>query len=365
MTPDSNNAIPGQQIVKKLWARKTLFLKVWVITFALSVAYIVPQPRIYSASTLLAPEMSGSDQAGGLSALASSFGFNLGDGASMDAIYPTLYPDFISSNTFIVSLFDIKVETIDGAVSTDLYTYLLKHQKRTFYMKPIYWMKRQFRNWVDAKRTSGNNGTGGETDINPSFLTEQQFNVAEVLKGNIVCNVDPLTNVISIKVNAQDPLVAASLADSICLRLQTAISDYRTSKSRVDVEHYTRLADEARRNYVATLKTYGDFCDSHKNITQQGTMSERDKLEMEMSMALNKYQAMTTQLENANAKLQEVTPVFTTLQNASVPLRPSAPKRVLFCLAMLILATIVTTCKILKQEMYSTIVFFSSRKPEA
>lgn len=362
MTTSNSNTVPGHQIAKKLWARKALFLKVWVITFALSVAYIVPQPRVYSAATMLAPEMGGAEQAGGLSALASSFGFNLGGGASVDAIYPTLYPDLISSNTFIVSLFDIQVETIDGAVKTDLYTYLLKHQKSTFYKKPYFWAKRKLRNWVDAKRTPGNGG--GDGGINPSFLTEQQFNVAEILKGNIICNVDPLTNVISLRVNAQDPLVAASLADSICMRLQRTITDYRTSKSRVDVEHYAKLVDSSRADYLQALKAYGAFCDSHRNLTQQAVLSERDKLEMELSMALNKYQAMNTQLENANAKLQEATPAFTTLQNASVPLRPSAPKRVFFCLAMLILATLVTTGKLLKDDIYSTIVFFSNKKQE-
>lgn len=362
MTTNSSNTIPRQQIIRKLWAHKSLFLKVWIITFILSVAYIFPQPRIYTASTMLAPEMGSGDQTGGLSSLAASFGFNLGDGASVDAIYPTLYPDFISSNNFIVSLFDVEVETIDGAIKTDLYNYLLKHQKTTFYMKPVFWVKRKFKNLVDAKRISGN--SNGEEGINPSFLTEQQFNIVEMLKGSIVCNVDQLTNVISIKVNSQDPLVAASLADSICMRLQTAITSYRTNKARVDVEHYTQLVEESRQNYIATLKSYSDFCDRHINITQQGTLSERDKLEMEMSMALSKYQAMTTQLEAANAKLQEAIPAFTTLQNATVPLRPSAPKRMFFCMAMLILATIITTCKILKNEMFSTIVFFSNKAKE-
>lgn len=360
MTTNSSNTIPRQQIIRKLWAHKSLFLKVWIITFILSVAYIFPQPRIYTASTMLAPEMGSGDQAGGLSALASSFGVNLGNGSNIDAIYPTLYPDLVSSTTFLVSLFDIQVENIDGTIKTDLYTYLLKHQKIAFYKKPYIWAKRTIKNWIkSSSSTSRNRGSGD--GVNPSFLTEAQFNIAEALKGNIICTVDPLTDVISMKVNAQDPLVAASLADSICMRLQTAIIGYRTSKSRVDVEYYTKLAEESRQSYVTALREYSDFCDRHRNITQQATLSERDRLEMEMSMALSKYQTMAAQLENAKAKLQEATPAFTTLQNASVPLRPSAPKRMFFCMAMLILATAITTGYILRKGMYSTIVFFSNK----
>ena len=354
-----NKTIPAKNIFNKLWAKKFLFLKVWVITFILSVAYIVPQPRTYSASVLLAPEMASGDEMGGLSAIASSFGFNLGGGSSVDAIYPTLYPDLLSSNDFIVSLFDVQIKTIDGEIQTDLYTYMLKHQKRTFYKKPFYWAKRQIRNLIDKKRTGGG-GEGGK--VNASFLTEQQFNIVELLKSDIICNVDQLTSVISIKVNAQDPLVAANLADSLCARLQKFITGYRTSKARVDVEHYEALVKDAQESYEKAQKEFSDFCDSHKNMTSQAVLSKRDKLEIESSMALSKYQAMSAQAENAKHKLQEKTPAFTTLQNASVPLRPSAPKRVFFCLGMLILATIVTSCRIFKTELYSTIVFFSNKK---
>ena len=354
-----NKTIPAKNIFNKLWAKKFLFLKVWVITFILSVAYIAPQPRTYSASVLLAPEMASGDEMGGLSAIASSFGFNLGGGSSVDAIYPTLYPDLLSSNDFIVSLFDVQVKTIDGEIQTDLYTYMLKHQKRTFYKKPFYWAKRQFKNLIDKQRTGGG-ADGGKIDA--SFLTEEQFNIVENLKSNIICNVDQLTSVISIKVNAQDPLVAANLADSVCARLQKFITNYRTSKARVDVEHYDALVKDAQDSYEKAQKEFSDFCDRHKNMTSQAVLSERDRLEIESSMALSKYQATSAQAENARQKLQEKTPAFTTLQNASVPLRPSAPKRVFFCLGMLLLATIITSFKILKSELYSTIVFFSNKK---
>lgn len=354
-----NKIIPAKNIFNKLRAKKFLFLKVWIITFILSVAYIVPQPRTYSASTLLAPEMASGDEMGGLSAIASSFGFNLGEGGSVDAIYPTLYPDLLSSNDFIVSLFDVQVKTIDGEIQTDLYTYMLKHQKKSFYMKPIYWVKSQFKNLFDKQRTGGG---GEEGRVNASFLTEQQFNIVENLKGNIICNVDQLTSVISIKVNAQDPLVAANLADSVCARLQNFITEYRTSKARIDLEHYETLVRDAQKDFEKAQLEYSNFCDSHRNMTSQAVMSERDKLEVECSIALNKYQATSAQAENAKQKLQEKTPAFTTLQNASVPLRPSAPKRMFFCLGMLILATIITSCKILKTELYSTIVFFSNKK---
>lgn len=356
----NNNTIPGRDIVTKLLAKKYLYLKVWVITFIISVAYILPQPRTYTANTLLAPEMGNTDNAGGLSAIASSFGFNLGGMSSVDAIYPTLYPELVSSNDFIVDLLDIQIRTIDGEIKTDLYTYLLNHQKTSIYRKPIIWCKRKLKEIFADKNSFAGKGNA----IDPSHLTEQQFNIVEGLKSNLICTVDPITNVISLKVNSQDPLVAANLADSVCYRLKKFITEYRTSKARVDVEYYEQLADSAYTKYLEALNEFGSFCDSHKNITRQSVISERDNLERELSMALSIYQTMITQVEKNKTKLQENTPVFTTLQNASVPLRPTAPKRMLFCIGMLILATIITTIKVLKNELYSTIIFFSPKKHE-
>lgn len=355
-----NKTVPAKSIFNKLWAKKFLFLKVWVITFILSAAYIVPQPRTYTANTLLAPEAGNSDNVGGLSSIASAFGFNLGDATSVDAIYPTLYPELISSNDFIVDLLGIQIQTLDGQIKTDLYTYLVKHQKSAFYKKPIIWAKRKIKNMFADKQWQANEGA-----IDPSRLTEQQFNIVEGLKSSIICTVDPLTNVISLKVNAQDPLVAANLTDSVCDRIKDFITKYRTSKARVDVKYYKKLAQEAYANYQKVQEEYSMFCDTHKNITQQATLSKRDDLEREVSMSLSIYQAMISQLEKHKTKLQEDTPVFTTLQRASVPLRPSAPKRIFFCLGMLMLATIITSAKILKDELYKTITFFSSKSKYA
>lgn len=352
----NNNTIPGKNIITKLWSKKYLFLKVWILTFIISAAYIVPQPRTYTASTLLAPEAGNTDNAGGLSSIASAFGFNLGGMSSADAIYPTLYPELISSNDFIVDLLGVHIQTLDGEISTDLYTYLLKHQKSSIYKQPFIWLKRQIKDMLADKNQQGEGNR-----IDPSRLTEQQFYIVEGLKSNIICTVDPLTNVISLKVNAQDPLVAANLSDSVCERLKNFITSYRTSKARVDVDYYEKLAQEAEANYKKAQDEYSAFCDTHKNITQQATISKRDDLEREASMALSIYQAMITQVEKHKTKLQEDTPVFTTLQSASVPLKPSAPKRVFFCLGMLMLATIITSARILKDELYNTIVFFSAK----
>ena len=91
-----------KKVFQALWKRKGLFFKVWIVTFILSCIWILPQPRYYTCEVKLAPEMNGEDIGGGLTSIASSFGFNIGGIGGQDAIYPELYPDLFESPEFVV-----------------------------------------------------------------------------------------------------------------------------------------------------------------------------------------------------------------------------------------------------------------------
>ena len=106
---EQKKIIDLSKIFKLLWSKKKSFFIVWIVTFILSCIWIFPQPRYYQAEVSLAPETTGED-VGGLAGIASSFGINMG-GAGTDAIYPTLYPDLMESNDFIVGLMPIQITT--------------------------------------------------------------------------------------------------------------------------------------------------------------------------------------------------------------------------------------------------------------
>lgn len=341
----SPDIIDLREIFLKIWARKRLFLKVWIVTFIAAVAWIFPQPRTYDTSVKLAPETNGDVAGGSLGGLASSFGINLDNMINNDAIYPLLYPDVVSSNDFIVGLLDIPVKTIDGQVETDFLTYMLKYQKMSFWMYPIHWLKKALEalKSADERRPVGVTGK-----IDPYRLSPKEERLVEGLRNSINCTVDKKTEVITINVVAQDPQVCAIICDSVRVRLQEFIISYRTSKARNDVDYYTRMAGETYEDYQRALAAYGQFCDTHRNVSLQTIQSRRDELENTMQMKLNTYNVISTQLDAAKAKVQERTPAFTILQNVTVPSKPSGPKRMIFVIAMLFLATLGTA-------LYSTL----------
>ena len=346
-TETSNDYIDLREVWQRLVGHKKLFLKVWVVTFVLACIWILPVPRTYVSECMLAPETDAPNAGGALSSLASSFGINMSAMNSSDAFYPMLYPDIMSTNDFIVGLLDIPVTTADGELHTDYYTYMTKHQQKTFYKLPFTWAKKQLRRLFSEKKNPG----GGDGAINPRYLSEEQDQLVKGLQELIQCSVDKKTEVITITVIDQDPLIAATMADSVRVRLQNFITSYRTNKARIDMVHYSQLVADAKAAYEASVVAYSSYADSHRNASLTSVTSRQEELSNEMQVRFNTYNVMNTQLEAAKAKVQERTPAFTVLQAASVPVKPAKPKRMIFVAAMLFLATLGTAAHLFWQDV--------------
>lgn len=332
-------------IMKKLWEKKKLFYKTIPVAFVLSCAWILPQPRYYTSEVTLAPEMESIGGGGALGEIASSFGLNVGGTQSTDAIYPMLYPDLLSSSNFIVALFDVKVTTDDNELSTDYYTYLLNHQKKNIYTAPIRWVKRTIKDMLkDPSKVDK------DAKADPFRLSEEQTNIVEMVRNNISVAYDNKTSVISIEVKDQDPLICATLVDSISQRLQSFITEYRTKKARNDFNYYKKLVAEAKADYEKSLVAYSSYSDSHANAIWAETQVKKDNLSRDYQQKYNTYNMLYGQMEAAMAKVQDCTPVFAVIQGASVPVKPAGPKRMLFVLAMMILAGFGTASYIIYKD---------------
>lgn len=343
-----------RDIFRKILSRKALYIKTVCITFILACVWIVPQPRYYSTEVTLAPEMENIAGGGGLMDIASTFGFDLGGGNVSDAIYPTLYPDLLESSGFIVKLFGINVKNIDGDIDTDYYTYLHKHQKSNIYTRPFRWAMAEIKKMMPKKSrpviASGGEG-GEEAGPNPFCLSEEQTAIVALIRNNIKCDVDIKTNVITISVTDQDPLICACITDSVRVLLQDYITQYRTNKARIDVEYYEKLASEAKTAYDESSRRYSDFIDANVNMTRPSLNTKRTEMQEEMQLLYNSYTTFKTQYQAALAKLQERTPSFTVIQCASVPIKAGKPKRMFFVLGMMFLAVMGTTLYLFKDAI--------------
>lgn len=333
-------------ICKRATRRWRLYVVVSAVVAVVACAIILPIPRGYTSRVVIAPEIGNMLDAGGLSSIASQFGVNLGNTANGDAIYPELYPELLKSNDFLVNITDCRVQTSDGGIDTTYYAYLDKHQKRNPLLAPIAWVRRMFK-----KKNAAADGK-----INLFRLTRRQSDVLTTISDNITCASDLKTGLLTIVVKDQDPLVAATIATVTCQKLQEFITRYRTKKATGDMLYYQKLAAEAKGSYERSRRRYAGYSDSNRDAVLTSFTSKKNELDNEMQLRAQTYSMVSTQLQNARAKIQERTPAFTVVRSASVPLKPDSPKRVAFVAIMVVLGWIITTiyvCRDLFAELLS------------
>lgn len=324
-------------IVKRLWQHKKKYCYVLPATLVVTYLLMVCLPRYYSCTVKLAPETP-SDTHIGVGSLASSFGLGstLAKMASNDAIYAELYPEVICSKDFIAELMTVDVVTSKGDTKCNFYVYMRDKQKAPWWTVVIETIK----SWVKPGEPDTHNG---KEKLSVFRLSELQDNLFNAVKGNVKCAYDKKTEVVSITVKDQDPLVCATIADAACRKLQEFIVAYRTNKARIDQGYYKRLCAESKSEYEKARRNYAAYADSHHKAVMMGNRTKEEMLESEMLQQKTTYTAMITQLQLAEAKLQEATPAFTVIESASVPIKPAGPKRMIISIAMMMLAFFVLT----------------------
>lgn len=345
MTSNNTTEVIDLRIIaRKILTEKRLFYKTLPAAFVLSCALILCVPRYYVTDTSMAPEVGGTGMEGTLGSIASSFGFDLSDMQTSDAISPLLYPDLMDDNGFVAGLFDVKVKSQDGDIATTYYDYISKHQKTAWWNIPISWVRELF----SDKSAVANKGN---KQFNPYSLSKRQDDVIQAMRGNITISVDKKTAVITISVKAQDALICKTMADSIREHLQNFITTYRTNKSRIDMIYYEKLVAEAKNDYENARRLYGKYADANTNVTLESFRLKINDLENDMQLKYNTYSTLNTQLQAAKAKVQERTPAFTTIKGASVPIKPAGPKRMLFVLGMMVLTFFCTSLYAVKDDI--------------
>lgn len=338
-----NNKVNYKLVFYEIKNRRKLYFIILPIVFALSCLYIICIPRIYHSEAVIIPEAEGSASGGtsALSSLASTIGLGLGTMQSTDAITPLLYPEVLNDNGFVSKLFKVKVNSKDGAIKTDYYTYIKKYQKSPWWDLVFGWLRSKFSN-------KQNHLISTNSKYDPYNLSKDETDIVEAMKNNIGFTVDKKTGAITISAKAQDPYICKILVDSVRQHLQAFIIKYRTSKAENDVLYYEKLTREAKDAYERSRQRYGTFADSNTDVILESFHAKQNDLENEMQLKYNAYSTLSNQLQIAKAKLQERTPVFTLIKGAVVPTKPDSPKRMKFVLIMTFMAFLATSIYVLR-----------------
>lgn len=341
---DEEQEIDLLELAMKLWRQKKK-IALWCLigaVFGLVVAFSIP--REYTTDVKLAPEAGGGQKiSGSLGAMAAMVGIGGGTQSGADAVNPTLYPDVVSSVPFLVGLFDVPVEDIDGDKKVTLRTYV-EDDLRAPWWSAV--MGAPFK-LIGLLRGGGDDEADPNKKTDTFKLTNEENAVVAALRARISASVDTKTSVITISVMMQDPLVSAQLADTVVSRLQEYITDYRTNKARKDLEYAELLNQEAQDNYYKAQQKYADYLDRNQGLILHSAQTTRERLQNEATLAFNLYNQTAQQVQVAKAKVQEQTPVYATVSPATVPIKPTSPRKPLILVGFVFLAFVACSAWIL------------------
>lgn len=349
---ERKNTIDLSELVARLLSRKK-FILIWCaasIVAGLVVAFSIPKE--YKSGAKLAPEYTNRSSVASLSALVGMASSGLGTSSTRDAVYPELYPDIMESIPFLTGLFDVPV-TVEGEQTT-LFDYMLNHQKKPWWSTVL---NLPFRGlgWVI--------GLFHETEEIPDDapldtfrLNKKQTYVASCLKKRLSVVVDKKTYVVKVSVMMQNPVIAADVACKVLDELRDYITEYRTEKSRQNLAYTQTLYDAAQADYFAKQRAYARYVDSHQDLSGLSASTESERLRGEMNLSYDLYTRMAQQLQAANAKVQEETPVFQIMQAPSVPIRKAKPSRAATLFVFLLLGFCISSSWVLFGKDFVTAV---------
>ncbi|MCD8193490.1 MAG: Wzz/FepE/Etk N-terminal domain-containing protein [Tannerellaceae bacterium] len=337
VTPVSNapeeQEIDLIELAGKIWKQRMLIIKACGVAIVLGLIVAFSLPKEFTTTVQLVPESTeSSSKMGNLGELAA---INLNSVSGSNAISPDLYPDVVQSTPFMLELFPIEVKDIEGKLQTTVYEYMEEYQRKVWWG---YLFGAPFRalGWVRgliAGEPEEDNGV-----LNPFFLTRDQERALKGLRERVAAMVDKKTQVITVSVKMQDPLISAQLTNVVVEQLQEYITTYRTQKAKQDLEFTESVFEEARESYYRAQRAYAAFEDANKNIISASYRTEQERLKNEMTLAFNLYNTLAQKLGQDKLRVQERMPVYTIIEPATVPLKASSPKKLLILIGFIFLA---------------------------
>lgn len=308
------------EYARKLWEARKMLLKLAGIAIFIGLIVAWSIPTKYKVEVTLSPESGKSGGGSALSGMAAMLGIgNFSMGSEANAVNFTMAPEIVASTPFLLELYHTRVQTIDGKMDTTIVAYLETH-------------KRPWWSYIPALPSMAIGGVMSlfaddaekkDEKIDPFRLTPKQMEEIGSIKNIIKVNLDKKTQMTKVSVIAQDPLVAATMADTVITKLQKYITTYQAAKAQEDCNYLEQIYKERQEEYYKAQERYAQYMDSNQNLAWQRKEAESERLENEMQLAYEVYSSVATQLPMARAKVQEAKPSFMVLEPASVPLSPA------------------------------------------
>jgi hypothetical protein len=312
-------------------------------------------PVVYTAQTTFIPQVSEdqmSTSKGGLGSLASLAGINLNQGSSTSDSYlsPLLYSKIANSDEFSLKLIEEELISLNGDKFT-IKEYLLSDTNSSFSL--IRFIKK----YTIGLFTKNDNELKSKETVNGyNFITQEEFGLVKSFKRKFSIVLNDKEGYIEVIAIDKDAFISSQLVKIVTKNLQSRIIELRTNKIKERLEYSKNQYELKQIEFNILQNNVAEFKDSNKNISTARFMSELQKLESEYQLQQNILMTLASEFNNNKIKLNKDTPIFSVIDEVSVPNERSEPKRSLIVLIYMFLGLVLSTGYLLAKEPLTGII---------
>ena len=326
MNTNSNDEIDLIDLLKKLYNSRKLIVYITIIFSIMGIAFALLLPVKYNSTTIFITQNQETGSSS-LSGVASLVGINLGSSSFGGEIPATMYPQIVQSVKFKRLLLQ---EIVDEKNNITLENFIAKHYS-------IEEIKEQ-----------------NTSDLGMTLNEEQYFNILTEILNVSVNQKDGFISISSEMPNAEYSAKVAKFSREL---LQSIIIENKIETARQNLIFSEAQLIEKKKEFDDIYSKLAFFSDSNLNSVNSFVLNEKNKLESEFQIISAVVEEISKQVEQAKLQLKKDTPVFSTIQEAVIPLKKSSPKRTQLVIIFGFLGLIASSIIVLIREPLKNILF--------
>ncbi len=337
-------------ILKSLWIKRIFIIKTSLLFFFIGCFVALFSPVKYTSQTTFVPQVSDSEvsttdkKLGSLAYLA-GIKINPAEVSNDSYLSPFVYKNIIDSEEFSLELLD--EDLINSNAEKFKVREYLSSENSLFNFSLIRFLK---------KYTFGlflNNEINKVNDVvfkNFNFINEADFQLINSFREKFDIELNERHGYVIVYATDKDPLISSQIVQIVTKSLQSKIIEIRTNKIRERLAFSKEQYELKQSEFDVLQKKLAEFKDSNKNISTASFMSELQKLESEYQLQQNILINLASEYNNNKIKLNKDTPIFSVIDEVSIPNVKSKPNRVFIVITFVFLGLLISSGFILCKD---------------
>jgi hypothetical protein len=322
-------------LVRILWGGRFFIVILAIIFAGFGVFHISNGPTEYVSDAVLLQETAG-QRTSSAERFLQNFGGNFGFGQSNEGgrLSLAMMPRIIQSETFLYDFIfeEIEFERFDEPIT--LHEFFNNHYETPFRDKVYRFIRNYTIDFPAAVLDYIVNFTLFEPEEEEELqvvdelieiddrllsLGGDERTAISQLADRITLTIDG--TFVTVETRMPDRKAAALLNVMVIERIQDYVVNYQIEKAKLNLGFIQDQKEQARERYEDAQRELAEFRDANINLATNVARTEDERLSNQRNLMFNIYNSIAVELEQAQLRLQEETPIFSVLQKSSLPTR--------------------------------------------